>query len=50
MIDGDREEIVEGWAMNKMIKVIAWLPMYTAIITTLTLLAIIFGIPFVDES
>jgi hypothetical protein len=32
------------------IKVIAWLPVYTAIVVTLVLLLEIFGIPFVKGS
>lgn len=28
------------------IKILAWLPVYTAIVVTLTLLAVLFGLPF----
>ena len=35
------------WFSQKLIQVTAYLPVYTAIIATLTLLAVLFGIPFV---
>ena len=31
------------------IKVFAWLPVYTAIVVTATLLCILFGVPFVED-
>ena len=31
------------------IKVFAWLPVYTAVVVTLTLLCLIFGVPFIEE-
>lgn len=37
------EEVI----VQSLIKAFAWLPLYTAIIVTVTLLFIIFGVPFV---
>ena len=39
--DSTLERIIQGG-----IKLIAWLPVYTALIATITLLLIIFGVPF----
>jgi hypothetical protein len=36
---------VYEWGFQKLVKAVAWLPIYTAIIVTLVLLVQIFGIP-----
>lgn len=38
---------IAEWISQTMIKVIAYLPIYTAIVVTLVLLVQLFGIPFV---
>ena len=38
-----------GWFMRKLFEILTWLPVYIAIVTTLTLLAVVFGLPFVPE-
>jgi hypothetical protein len=32
--------------VHSLVKTVAWLPVYTAIVVTLTLLVLIFGVPF----
>lgn len=38
---------VEEVIVQTAIKVFAWLPVYTAIVATLTLLLVLFGLPYV---
>lgn len=40
---------MEETIVQTTIRVIAWLPVYTAIVTTLTLLAVTFGLPFIGN-
>lgn len=35
--------------VQRIIKFVAWLPVYTAIVVTLTLLVLIFGVPFLGR-
>jgi hypothetical protein len=41
-----KEEVIVQTA----IKVFAWLPVYTAVVVTATLLFILFGVPFVEDA
>lgn len=41
---------IEEVIVQTAIKVFAWLPIYTAIVVTATLLLILFGVPFVGDS
>lgn len=40
---------IEEVIVQTAIKVFAWLPVYTAIVVTVTLLLIVFGIPYVGD-
>lgn len=41
---------IEEVIVQTAIKAFAWLPIYTAIIVTVTLLLILFGVPFLGDS
>lgn len=36
------------WILQKAIQTIAFLPVYTALVVTLVLLVLVFGVPFLD--
>lgn len=38
------------WVIQKLIKLIAWLPVYIAIVVTLTFLVVLFGFPCIGGS
>jgi hypothetical protein len=37
---------IEEWIVQNTIRALAWLPLYTAIVVTVTLLLILFGVPY----
>jgi hypothetical protein len=37
------------WMAQRMVTATAWAPIYIAIVTTLTLLVVVFGVPFVSD-
>lgn len=37
------------WVSQRTITALAWLPFYTALVATLVLLVLVFGVPFMDE-
>jgi hypothetical protein len=39
---------VGEWLSQRFIVVVAWLPVYTAIVVTLALLVLLFGVPWVE--
>lgn len=41
---------IAEWFSQRSIKLVAWLPVYTAIIVALMVLVLVFGVPFVGES
>jgi hypothetical protein len=46
---GDPETKTER-VMQQLVKIVAFLPVYTAIVVTLTLLVLVFGVPFLGGS
>jgi len=36
------------WGVQWLVKALAWAPLYTAVVVTLTLALIIFGVPFME--
>lgn len=41
-----RAVTIAEWIIQGVVKLFAWLPVYTAVVVTATLLLVIFGVPF----